>query len=220
MVGITQSDWVVDLGDDGALDDLPGVLALAVSAPPGVHPVLVVLDAVHVEERGDECGDGPEERDDQLQEHSPETQEVPETEDPPERPVLAEGGVAPVEEAVVPGCVLERRLDITLRGGRPCHSRVEVVPDVLSERGLELVVGMVGLVGLASDGDEHRTSHRCENEPEHRQKQAAGTSRPQQVPRKHADGDQVQRQPDQGPGEATCSRLGQVDRFGLELTSA
>lgn len=81
------SDWVVDLADDCALDDLPGVLALAVSAPLGVHSV---LDAVHVEERGD----GPEERDGQLHEHSPEAQEVPETEDPPERPVLAEGWLA------------------------------------------------------------------------------------------------------------------------------
>ncbi len=211
---------VVSPVHDSALDDLAVVLALAVPAPPGVHPVLVVLHAAHVEERGSDGRDWPEERDEQLDKQPPETQEVPEAEHTPERPVLAEGGVSPVEEPVEPARVLERRLDVPLLIGRPRDSREEVVVDVLEQAGFQPVVRVVCPVRLAGDGDEHRTTHRREDEPQHGHQETTRVPRPHQVPQVHAHSHQVQRQPEHRPGESPCPCTHEVDRLRLALTGA
>lgn len=202
--------------DRGRLDAAT-VAALAVRPPLGVHHVLVVLHRPHVVERGDHGRDRPEERHDQLQEDSPEAEEVPHPQDAPERAVAAELGVAPVEEPVDRGGVLERRLDLGPLAERPADAGQEVLADVLEQRRLEAASRVVGEVRLARRGDRHDAPHRGEGEPQHRQQRAARVAGPHEVPGEHADGHQVERQSDPGPGEASRPRLLQVDRLGLEL---
>lgn len=197
--------------------DVTVVLVLPVGPPPGVDHVLVVLDRPHVVERRNDSGDGPEEGHHQLDDDPPEAEEVPEPEDPPERAVAAERGVAPVEEPVDRRGVLERRLDRAALAGRPAHSGDEVGADVLEQRRFDRVVRVVGAVGLTRRRDSDDAPHRGEGEPQHREERSACAARPQQVPGKHADGHRVERQPDQGPGEASRLRLFQVDRLLLEL---
>jgi hypothetical protein len=193
------------------------VLVVAVSPPPGVDHVLVVLDRPHVVERGDHGRDRPEERHDQLDDDPPEAEEVPEPEDTPERAVAAERGVSPVEESVDHRRVLERRLDRTTLVERTAHSGDEVSADVLEQRCLDRVVRVVGAVRLTRRGDRQDAPHRSEGEPQHRQERTARSTRPQQVPGEHADGHHVERQTDQRPGEASRSRLVEIDRLLLGL---
>lgn len=195
------------------------VLVVAVRPPPGVDGLVVVLDHVHVVERGGGDGDRPEEGDHQLDEDSPEAEEVPDPEDAPERAVAAERGVAPVEEPVDRRGVLERRLDRRLLplAERPADASGEVRVGVLEQRRLEAGAGVVDEVRLAGGPDRQDAPERREGEPQHRQQRATRVARPHQVPGEHAGGHEVERQADLEPGEASRPRLLEVDRLPLEL---
>lgn len=212
--------WSGDRGSCGWRHCATAVLVVSVRPPPGVDDLLVVLDHVHVVERGGDGRDRPEERHHQLDEDPPEAEEVPDPEDAPERAVAAERGVPPVEEPVDRRGVLERRLDRRLPplAERPADAGDEVRVDVLEQRRLEAGTGVVGEVRLASGPDRQNAPRRREDEPQHRQQRATCVARPQEVPGEHADGHEVERQADLEPGEASRPRLLEVDRLPLELT--